>query len=88
MKALLVGLGSIGKRHVGNLKTLGLACSDIAIIRRKDGPNPLGDEFLKEHAARHPIFHELGEALRTHQPEIAIIANPNSMHIPAALTCA
>lgn len=87
MKALVVGLGSIGKRHVGNLEKLGFACPDIAIVRRKESPNPLGDEFLKDHRG-HPIFHVLDEALREHKPDIALITNPNSLHIPAALAAA
>lgn len=87
MKVLVVGLGSISKRHVGNLEKLGFSCSDIAILRRRDSPNPLGDEFLKDHSA-HPIFHDLGEALRKHKPDVALITNPNSLHIPAALAAA
>lgn len=87
MKALAIGLGSIGKRHIGNLEALGIPCASVAVLRRKDSQNPFGDAFLKEHP-EHPVFHDLAAALREHQPEIAVITNPNSLHVPSALAAA
>ncbi len=93
MKVLLVGLGSAGQRHVRNLKKiLGEKVEFIAYRVRRldrlfddnlnviDGPS-VGDAYrIKE-------FDNLEEALDT-KPDLAFIANPNSMHVESAIKIA
>ncbi len=87
MKFLICGLGSIGKRHIENLERLGFPCEDILIFRTNKGAKGFGDEFLKTHDNRHPIFNNLGNALNK-KPDVAFITNPTSLHIPVALEAA
>ena len=79
-KILLVGAGSIGIRHLNNLATLGQ--NDFAAFRsqRNSSDSHFGDIAVRTHF-------ELESALRE-QPEIAVIANPTSLHIPVAQAAA
>ncbi len=81
--ATLVGLGSIGKRHLNNLESLGVPCENIRIVRTRQGTASFGDAVLAEHGDRHPVFDNLEEGLAG--ADIAVIANPTSLHLPAAL---
>jgi predicted dehydrogenase len=65
MKALVVGYGSIGQRHVQVLEELG--CT-TAVVSRRSG---IG------HA---PCYDSLPAALRAWQPEYVVIANETSEH--------
>ena len=80
MKALVLGLGSIGTRHARNLKSLGVtdvAGMDPAAERR--------DSFTAEFSA--PAYVSLEAALEQ-PPDLAIVASPNRFHMPQALACA
>jgi predicted dehydrogenase len=73
LKALVVGYGSIGRRHVKNL----LSISDIEVIvctKRKDIGN-LGKKCV--------VFPTITECLKC-KPDFAIISNVSSLHIRAA----
>lgn len=74
IKALIVGYGSIGKRHETNLRALGVR-----------------DIFLLRHAKQGKLsknnFTDLKQVL-ARKPDIAIIANPTSLHVQAALRLA
>lgn len=74
LKALIVGYGSIGKRHESNLRNLGLR--DIFFLRSARGQKLPSDHFK-----------DLGKALAK-KPDIAIIANPTSLHVRAAAALA
>lgn len=70
---LLVGLGSIGQRHLANLKAM-LPDTRIAVLRsRKTTDEVVGCT----------VFHSLPEAI-AFQPDIAFICNPSSDHIRVA----
>ncbi len=75
--ALICGFGSIGRRHFRHLRRLG--CSRIDVYRTGKGT-------LHEMNAEVPdrVFTNLDEALRE-SPELVIIANPTSLHVPTAL---
>ncbi len=78
--ALIIGAGSIGQRHILNLKNIGI--NDIIALRSKKGhyktlPQKLG---VKE-------VYSLGQ-LKSINPDIAIISNPSSLHIDSALKIA
>jgi predicted dehydrogenase len=76
VKALLVGLGSIGRRHARNWAALGVG--PLAICRQRGGPlpEPLGLEISE--------YDDLDQALGREQPDVVIVTNPTSLHMDAA----
>jgi predicted dehydrogenase len=74
---LIVGLGSIGRRHLANLQALG-----VEVVLHRTG---LGrrEAYLPDVA----IETDLEAALRR-RPAAAIICNPSALHVPAALAAA
>lgn len=84
MKFLVCGLGSIGQRHYKNLKTLGY--DDVIVYRTGLGANAeFIQKFLDEFSPK--IFSDLHEALKE-KPDVALVTNPTSLHIPTALEAA
>jgi predicted dehydrogenase len=82
MRSLVVGLGSIGKRHLGNLRAI-LPGAEI-IVWRQHGR---AENDLELHPQANRFVYSLGEAIDT-QPEIALITNPASCHIETGLELA
>jgi predicted dehydrogenase len=80
LSALIVGLGSIGVRHLGNLRRLG--CGKIGALRQRNLPLhtevDLGDV---------PIYSDYGEALGQGYKAV-ILCNPTSMHVEYAFKAA
>lgn len=79
MKHLIVGFGSIGRRHYRNLKSLGE--QDIVLLRSGHSTLPL-DEIEGV-----PAESDLDSAL-AHQPDTVFITNPTGAHMPVALAAA
>jgi predicted dehydrogenase len=79
LKWLIVGLGSIGRRHLRNLLALGQ--EDILLYRTHQSTLP--DDEL----APFPVETELSQAL-AHKPDAVIIANPTALHLEAAIPAA
>jgi len=79
MKILIVGLGSIGRRHLRHLVALGQ--TDITLCRT--GRSTLPDDEL----AGYPVETDLAAAL-AHKPDAVIVSNPTSMHIETAIPAA
>ncbi|MCM8811716.1 MAG: Gfo/Idh/MocA family oxidoreductase [Candidatus Omnitrophica bacterium] len=79
MKFLIVGCGSIGRRHASNL--LKLKVGEVIVC---DTDPARLEEIKKEHGLRG--FASLEEALRE-KPEAALICTPTHLHVPAALEC-
>jgi predicted dehydrogenase len=79
MTGLLVGYGSIGRRHLTNLHSLGV--TDWAVVHTGRGTLPLELPC----AAR--IYADVHEALEREAPSFAVIANPTGLHVDAALAC-
>jgi predicted dehydrogenase len=79
MKGLLVGYGSIGRRHLGNFHDLGVR--DWAVVHTGMGTLP----FEPPCAVR--CYHDLYEALQSEEPCFAVVANPTNLHVPTALAC-
>ena len=73
-RILIVGLGSIGKRHLRLARSL-LPNSDIRILRHKASSEV--SEFSNG------CFYSLKEAI-AFAPQIAVIASPAPFHIPTA----
>src|SRR5262245_14884915 len=78
MRALIASLGSIGRRHLRNLRTL-LPKADIAVLRRtqSDDTPPEADR----------CFVSLDAAL-DFEPDVAILAGPAPTHVPLGLALA
>lgn len=79
MKFLIAGLGSIGRRHLRNLRTLGQ--DDIILYRSNLATLPdaeLGDL---------PTYTELSLAL-AEKPTGVIVANPTALHLEVAIAAA
>ncbi|RME08367.1 MAG: gfo/Idh/MocA family oxidoreductase, partial [Anaerolineae bacterium] len=80
MKFLIVGIGSIGKRHLRNLRALGYG--DLLAYRssRRDV-----EAIEREFGVR--SFFDLEQAL-AEKPDVVIVSNPTHWHIPVALAAA
>ena len=81
MKFLICGLGSIGLRHLKNLKLLGY--KDIIIYSSGNSVMP----GVKEEITGLNVYSSLNKAL-LEKPDICMITNPTSMHVDIALKVA
>jgi len=80
MHFLIVGCGSIGKRHAGNLIKLGhsVAAFNRGESRRKEMQDLFGIK----------VYADLPEMLNMEKAEAAFICTPNSLHLQHALIAA
>ena len=78
-RCLIAGLGSIGRRHLHNLKELG--CSDFVLYRT--GKSTLPNDELKSFSNETDL-----KVALAHNPQAAIIANPTSLHLPVSIAAA
>jgi predicted dehydrogenase len=76
---LIAGVGSIGRRHVANLRALGWP--NIRFYRTGRSTQPDGD------LGECPVDHDLRAAL-ARRPIAVIVANPSALHVPLALEAA
>lgn len=76
MKILVVGLGSIGTRHLNNLHTLGV--EELSVYRSRNLPPPaeVGNDQVK--------FHNNYEEALSSGPDAVVIANPTAFHVEFA----
>lgn len=72
MKALIVGFGSIGRRHAANLQQLVPGIRLTGLRRQGAGMAPEGIEFVNNF-----------ETALGRSPDVAVIASPTSMHLEA-----
>ncbi len=79
MKFLIAGLGSIGRRHIRNLWSLGER--DILLYRTHH--STLGEDEFGEL----PVETDLQAAL-SHRPDAVIVANPTALHLDVAIPAA
>jgi predicted dehydrogenase len=79
MKFLIAGLGSIGRRHLRNLRALG--GQDILLYRT--GRATLPDDELSGLPVETDLHAALGQ-----KPEAVIVANPTALHLAAAIPAA
>jgi predicted dehydrogenase len=80
MRAVIVGLGSIGKRHLANIELIE-SVSHVTICHQR--PSQSADTPSK----RYSSVDRLEDALKTN-PDIALITGPASLHIETALSFA
>ena len=83
-RVLIAGYGSIGRRHVRNLQTLG--CSQLMFFRTNRG-TIADDKSAPNGEVVWPEVYELDSAW-SHRPTIAVISNPSASHIDVALAAA
>jgi predicted dehydrogenase len=93
VKALFVGLGSIGQRHLRNLRQI--VGDDLELIAyRTQSSSPLlsaagevvgGRSVDDEYGIT--VCSSLEESL-SHEPDIAVISNPTRLHVETAAMCA
>lgn len=79
MRGLLIGYGSIGRRHLTNFFDLGV--TDWAAVRSSRGTVPF------EPPCPVRTYTDLGEALAIEKPTFAVVANPSALHAEAASSC-
>jgi len=79
--ALIVGLGSIGRRHLTNLRKL---AADVRITVWRHQV-PMGNRENPEDADR--VVYTLADAL-SGRPDMAIVAGPSAFHVETALALA
>jgi len=79
MRFLIVGLGSIGRRHLKNLSALGQ--TDIILLRSRANYPP-DDELSK-----FPVVTDIHSALEK-KPDAVIISNPTALHLEVAIPAA
>lgn len=80
MKFLVVGTGSIGRRHYKNLLALGHR--DISVVRSRRRMDAPQREFFSKYQPR--TFYDFGAALKE-RPDAVLVCNPTSLHVPTAL---
>lgn len=80
MKFLIAGLGSIGRRHLRNLRALGE--NDIVLFRSHKATLP--DDEL----AGFPVETDLDVTLNKYKPDAVIVANPTALHLDVAIPAA
>jgi predicted dehydrogenase len=89
LRALLVGLGSIGQRHARNLRTLLGADVELLAYRARGLSHVIADGGVADQqgtvADRLGIgeFTDLDEAI-ARRPDVAFICNPTRLHLPVA----
>lgn len=82
MRAVIVGLGSIGRRHLANLRDI----EPGAFITLWHQHSRASDNQPREVRADRTVF-ELAEVLET-RPDLAVLASPASAHVCTALELA
>lgn len=79
MKFLIAGFGSIGRRHLRNLRALGE--TDFVLLRSHKSTLP-DDEI-----AGLPVETDITAAL-AHKPDAVVISNPTALHLDVAIPAA
>src|SRR6266478_3305511 len=77
-RALVVGCGSIGRRHARNLKSLGVQQLGFC------DTSPKALEVCREELSGE-TFDDYGEALQKFSPDLALICTPPVYHVEEAL---
>ncbi len=83
MKFLCVGAGSIGKRHIRNLISIGVDVSDVSVS------DPRSDRRAEVRGyGVSNVFETMEEALESERVDAALICSPTSLHIEQGIELA
>ena len=85
MKILFIGCGSIGKRHINNIKSLYKDNVEIIAYRTFAKSRHLDEDFFRKNNITQ--YSSLTKAL-SENPDVTFITNPTSLHIPVAIKAA
>jgi predicted dehydrogenase len=93
MKALFVGLGSIGQRHLRNLKCLERQDLQLSAFRARGGPGVLNDRGELNPDADPAEYYDMTtfaslEAALADRPDITFVTNPTALHVEVATAAA
>lgn len=84
MKYLVIGAGSIGKRHMRNLISIGTKCEDISAVEIREDRRK---EILDVLRIR-KVYKSFSEALDADQYQAALVCTPTYLHIPTGIQLA
>ena len=93
MKILMIGLGSIGQRHLRTIVRIPLIDLEITVYRTRRLQQTFSDDMkIRENVSLEEeyglkVFTSLDEALAD-GPDIAFITNITSKHMETAIACA
>jgi predicted dehydrogenase len=76
VRGLVVGLGSIGRRHARNWASLGLGPLAVCRLHKQlqhEPQQPLQVEYTE--------YHNLDRALEAWRPDVVLVTNPTSLHV-------
>ena len=76
-RAVVIGCGSIGQRHIRNLRTLGV--TDIVALRTRQGACQELDPALE--------VKEIADWSQLPEADVAIVSNPTSLHLETIERC-
>lgn len=91
MRALFLGLGGIGQRHLRNLRMLEPGC-EIGAVRHLGRRFEIGDDLRADHNIdivskyRIATFSSIETAITDFKPDFGIVSSPSSCHAPQTLT--
>ena len=85
MKVLFIGCGSIGKRHIVNIRSLYKNKVEIIAYRTFAKSRHLDEDFFRNNKITQ--YTSLNKAL-SENPDVTFITNPTSLHIPVAIKAA
>ncbi len=83
MNILVVGAGSIGKRHLKNLLHIGIDTSNLIVVETRDDRRAEVQSLGLDN-----IFQSIDDATLNHKIDAAIICSPTSLHIEHAIEIA
>ena len=83
MNILVVGAGSIGKRHLRNLIHIGIGASNLIVVETRDDRRAEVQSLGIDN-----IFQNIDDATLKHKIDVAIICSPTSLHIEQAIELA
>jgi len=84
MKFLVIGAGSIGKRHIRNLLLIGTDPSNIGVVEVRDDRI----KEVKENFNIQDVYMSIDEALEKQEYDASIVCSPTNLHIPTAIKLA
>lgn len=79
MRVVLVGLGSIGRRHLGNIRYVE-PDADVVVLRHSKNGEPVPE-------GANQVVYSLDEAI-AHKPDVAFICGPTTMHVDPGVALA